>query len=71
MGRTRGEPNEIELNATHVLFYRPVAVPLDLTPLLNNGNVGAILHAGQPSIQTQGVADVLFGLASPARKQKG
>lgn len=42
------------------------AVPLDLTPLLLNPKVGAILHAGQPSIQTHGVADLLFGAASPA-----
>jgi beta-D-xylosidase 4 len=37
-----------------------------LTPLLSNPKVGAILHAGQPSIQTLGVADLLFGKASPA-----
>ena len=42
------------------------AVPLDLAPLLTHPNVGAILHAGQPSIQTLGVADVLFGKVSPA-----
>ena len=42
------------------------AVPLDLTPLLNNPKVGAILHAGQPSVQTLGVADLLFGAVSPA-----
>jgi hypothetical protein len=41
-------------------------VPLDLTPLLGNSKVGAILHVGQPSIQTHGVADLLFGAASPA-----
>ena len=28
------------------------AVPLDLTPLLRNPKVGAILHAGQPSVQS-------------------
>ena len=42
------------------------ATPLDLTPLLNNPMVGAILHAGQPSIQTLGIGDLLFGKASPA-----
>ena len=42
------------------------AVPLDPSPFLALPNVGAILHAGQPSIQTHGVADVLFGAVSPA-----
>lgn len=42
------------------------AVPLDLAPLLRNPKVGAILHAGQPSVQTLGVADLLFGARSPA-----
>eukprot|EP00964_Phaeocystis_antarctica_P043993 scaffold25251_cov65-Phaeocystis_antarctica.AAC.11 len=37
------------------------AVPLDLTPLLEHPKVGAILHLGQPSVQTSGAADVLFG----------
>ena len=42
------------------------AVPLDLSPLLSNPKVGAILHVGQPSVQTRGAADVLFGAKSPA-----
>eukprot|EP00322_Chrysochromulina_rotalis_P005748 CAMPEP_0115828316 /NCGR_PEP_ID=MMETSP0287-20121206/507_1 /TAXON_ID=412157 /ORGANISM="Chrysochromulina rotalis, Strain UIO044" /LENGTH=493 /DNA_ID=CAMNT_0003281521 /DNA_START=1 /DNA_END=1482 /DNA_ORIENTATION=+ len=42
------------------------AVPLDVSPLLAHRNVGAILHAGQPSIQTMGIVDVLFGVISPA-----
>lgn len=42
------------------------AVPLDLTPLLEHPKVGAILHLGQPSVQTSGAADVLFGAVSPA-----
>ena len=44
------------------------AVPLDLTPLLKNDKVGAILHAGQPSIQTAGVVDVLLGIVSTAAR---
>ena len=52
--------------ATPVTVVTLTAVPLDLTPLLNNAKVGAILHVGQPSIQTHGVADLLFGAASPA-----
>ena len=42
------------------------ATPLDLTPLVNNTKVGAILHVGQPSVQVHGIADVLFGRKSPA-----
>eukprot|EP01043_Picozoa_sp_COSAG02_P059678 COSAG02_NODE_7649_length_2916_cov_1.289315_2_plen_493_part_01 len=52
--------------ATPVTVVTLTAVPLDLTPLLNNPKVGAILHVGQPSIQTHGVADLMFGAASPA-----
>ena len=42
------------------------ATPLDISPLLNNDKVGAILHVGQPSVQTLGAGDVLFGKTSPA-----
>jgi hypothetical protein len=42
------------------------AVPLDVTPLLTNKKVGAVLHVGQPSVQTRGVADVIFGAKVPA-----
>eukprot|EP01063_Lacrimia_lanifica_P019014 TRINITY_DN25_c1_g1_i1.p1 TRINITY_DN25_c1_g1~~TRINITY_DN25_c1_g1_i1.p1 ORF type:complete len:777 (+),score=300.19 TRINITY_DN25_c1_g1_i1:50-2380(+) len=42
------------------------AVPLDISPLLSNAQVGAVLHAGQVSVQTFGVADVVFGARSPA-----
>ena len=44
------------------------AVPLDLSPLLANKAIGAILHVGQPSVQTLGVGDVLFGVVAPAGK---
>lgn len=36
-------------------------VPLDLRELMSLPNVGAILHASQPSVQTLGIGDVLFG----------
>ena len=49
-----------------VVVVTLTAVPLDLTPLLNNANIGAILHAGQPSVQTRGIVDVLRGVTSPA-----
>jgi hypothetical protein len=39
---------------------------LDLSPLLSNHKVGAILHVGQPSLTIIGVADLLYGRASPA-----
>ena len=42
------------------------ATPLDLSPLLSHPNVGAVLHLGQPSIQTPGALPILFGDASPA-----
>ena len=42
------------------------AVPLDITPLLEHPKVGALLHLGQPSVQTAGAADVIFGAVSPA-----
>lgn len=34
---------------------------MDVTPLLNNANVGAVLHAGQPSVQIVGTIDIAFG----------
>ena len=42
------------------------AVPLDISPLLANPKIGAVLHAGQPSVAVLGVGDVLFGRVSPA-----
>ena len=52
--------------ATPLVVALLTAVPLDLSPLLSNPKVGAILHLGQPSVQTPGAADVLFGVKSPA-----
>ena len=34
---------------------------MDVTPLLANAKVGAILHAGQPSVQVVGAGDIMFG----------
>ena len=53
---------------TPIVVVTLTATPLDLTPLLSNAKVGAIVHLGQPSVQTRGAADVLFGAASPAGK---
>jgi beta-D-xylosidase 4 len=41
-------------------------VPLDLSPLLSNPNIGAILHVGQPAVQTLGIGDLIFGKRVPA-----
>jgi len=42
------------------------AIALDISPLLSNKKVGAVLHIGQPSVQTMGAGDVIFGKVSPA-----
>jgi len=42
------------------------AVPLDLSAVLSNPKVGAVLHVGQPSVQTLGIGDLLFGVKVPA-----
>jgi len=39
---------------------------VDLSSLLSNSMVGAILEAGQPSVTVLGVADLIFGEAVPA-----
>lgn len=49
-----------------VVVVMLTAVPLDLSELLASSEVGAILHVGQPAVQTHGVADVLFGRKPPA-----
>ena len=51
---------------------RPVAVvmltatPLDISKILANPKVGAVVHAGQPALGVRGVGDVLYGAISPA-----
>lgn len=40
------------------------AVPLDISSILNDDRVGAVLHVGQPSVQTLGIGDIIFGAAS-------
>lgn len=42
------------------------ANPLDISKLLSNEKIGAIIHVGQPSITIYGIAEVLFGMKSPA-----
>lgn len=42
------------------------AVPLDISALIKNDKIGAILHVGQPSVTILGAAELLFGKVSPA-----
>ena len=49
-----------------VIIVMLTAIPLDISAWLADPWVGAILHTGQPSVQTFGAADVLYGKVSPA-----
>jgi len=40
--------------------------PVDMSAILSNDKIGAVLYLGQPSVQVIGVGDVLFGKRSPA-----
>merc|ERR1719482_1407978 len=42
------------------------SVPLDISGVLANPKVGAVLHAGQVSVLTLGLGDLLFGKRVPA-----
>ena len=52
--------------AKPVVIVIMTATPLDISELLLNPKVGAVLHAGQPSVQTLGLGDIIFGAKSPA-----
>ena len=49
-----------------VVVVTYTATPLDLTEVMANEKVGAILHVGQPSVTVVGVGELLFGKTSPA-----
>jgi beta-glucosidase-like glycosyl hydrolase len=49
-----------------VVVVTMTAVPLDISDLLSNPDVGAVLHVGHPSVTTLAVGDVLFGEKVPA-----
>jgi hypothetical protein len=49
-----------------VIVVQFSAVPLDLSEVLANPKVGAVLHVGQVSVQTLGIGDLLFGIKVPA-----
>merc|ERR1712190_457660 len=53
-------------SAKPVVVVTLTHIPLDISAVLANPKVGAVVHAGQPSVQTLGVGDVLFGKVSPA-----
>lgn len=42
------------------------ATPLDISAILANPKVGAVLHLGQPAVAIRGAGDVLYGIRSPA-----
>ena len=42
------------------------ATPLDISAVLANPKVGAVLHVGQPSVTILGVAELIYGKRSPA-----
>lgn len=42
------------------------ATPLDLTDVMANPKIGAVMHLGQPSVTVVGVGELLFGKTSPA-----
>jgi len=49
-----------------VVVITMTATPLDISAILSDNNVGAILHVGQPSVTILGVGELLFGKSSPA-----
>ena len=49
-----------------VILVTMTATPLDLSAILANPKIGAVLHLGQPSVAVLGVAPILFGESSPA-----
>ena len=58
-------------SAKPVVVVLLTAVPLDITPLLVNHKVGAVLHCGQPSVTVLGIAELLYGKVSPAGQKHG
>ena len=56
----------VAANKPPVIIVTLTAVPLDISSILNDDRVGAVLHVGQPSVQTLGIGDIIFGAASPA-----
>jgi len=51
-----------------VIVVLITATPLDISAILKNDKVSAVLHVGMPSVQTLGIGDIIFGKSSPAGK---
>jgi hypothetical protein len=49
-----------------VVIVTMTASALDISSILRNPNVGAILHVGEPADSSLGVADCIFGARVPA-----
>jgi pre-mRNA-splicing factor SYF2/beta-D-xylosidase 4 len=49
-----------------VILMMMTATPLDLTDVMANDKIGAVMHLGQPSVTVVGVGELLFGKVSPA-----
>ena len=49
-----------------VILVSLTAVPLDLSAMLANSKIGAVLHLGQPTVAIPGVAPIIYGESSPA-----
>ena len=49
-----------------VIILQFTATPLDISTILNDTNVGAVLHLGVPSVALLGAGPLLFGDRSPA-----
>jgi hypothetical protein len=49
-----------------VIVIMMTATPLDLTDVMANNKIGAVMHVGQPSVTVVGVGALLFGKVSPA-----
>jgi len=49
-----------------VILVQFSAVPLDLTDVLASNRIGAVLHVGQPAVQTLAIGDIIFGARIPA-----
>ena len=49
-----------------VTLVTMTATPLDLSAVLANPKIGAVLHLGQPSVAVLGIAPILYGESSPA-----
>ncbi len=58
--------NVTSVSKRPVIILTLTATPLDISGVMNNPKVGAILHVGQPSVNTLGVGDLIFGKAVPA-----